>query len=833
LFYQNLTYLVKTETIDSKVYLKLNRKNEFAKLLTNSYISLSGGRCFYDYRNTNDSITLRNKIPYYQKIFGIVERNVSLFYPTLIWMPEENYKVNCDQNILLVKQGDFIAENFEFTPDCFSKTSGLVFTTQKNSLIQKLKIKSGLLYQGKDFSNEAKRFYYPGEEIFENVVITVPSICERFLVNDIDQLLIRPIQLYEFPKLKNAQQIFQADSPFLEILKLKTNSKYLYKSNQQINTSKEFDLISHVLKSKMEPSVFEDISIEFKLTEKSDVINIQVFESVRFNNYIEPKLKYKNIQSCLLVQRSQFIDSYTVLAYLEAFTLKPIEIVKFKSSKELIKQIFLISNDNCVTVDRKDVGDKKLNDFIVDTPDITGIGKIIIESKNFVTIQKGRPYFFPNCKKEELENQANLQYKVLNEARNFNKIKTNRAIFLNSYDMFKISIPQKFNLIKNRKAFKVEFSKFFLKKNAKLYSCLVPRFLKRFTVRNKSLKKKIPTAFKCSEKKVDILRQSRPVNRTLMLKTSQILPDELKSQHQFQLTLVKFLQYPFIKSAKSIGLHSITEDFFEEDVNSLFYHNNQFIDGGTTIGLLNLEKEITGDIVQGLPRIEEILEARKKNSLTRRIPTNQKKGLLTQKTSLDPNFEFRKVGTSIKENEKMNAHKLLKVYFNYYGLLKTFSSDITKSIKYSRLMSNSEGSYKSFKKVQAFILNSVQSVYKSQGVTINDKHLEVIIKQMTAKVLITYEGDIQYVNEILYEEQKELAYYVPLLFGITKGALNNPSFISAASFQETTRVLTKAAIEGRVDWLRGLKENIIIGHLIPAGTGSRIYRTNFKKPILQ
>jgi hypothetical protein len=80
-------------------------------------------------------------------------------------------------------------------------------------------------------------------------------------------------------------------------------------------------------------------------------------------------------------------------------------------------------------------------------------------------------------------------------------------------------------------------------------------------------------------------------------------------------------------------------------------------------------------------------------------------------------------------------------------------------------------------------------------------------------------------------QQKQPACYVPLLLGITKAALNNPSFISAASFQETTRVLTKAAIEGRIDWLRGLKENIIIGHLIPAGTGSQIIEIVLKKSL--
>jgi DNA-directed RNA polymerase subunit beta' len=174
--------------------------------------------------------------------------------------------------------------------------------------------------------------------------------------------------------------------------------------------------------------------------------------------------------------------------------------------------------------------------------------------------------------------------------------------------------------------------------------------------------------------------------------------------------------------------------------------------------------------------------------------------------------------------------------------MKFFSCDQNKIIKYNRLINNYESSYKSFKKIQSFILNSVQSVYQSQGVTINDKHLEVIIKQMTTKVLITYEGNtrllkrevidlyhIQYINQIIKTQEKQPAYYVPLLLGITKAALNNPSFISAASFQETTRVLTKAAIEGRIDWLRGLKENIIIGHLIPAGTGSQSYRNCFKK----
>jgi len=867
LFYQNTKYLVKTKTKNSKIYLQTTRKNQFADLLVNYYISLTGGRVFYDYLNTKSDITLGNKIPYYFDDFK--EKSINVFHKTLIWLGEETHKVNCEQNILLVKQGDFIAKDFEIIPDRLSKTSGLVSLIQKNNVVQTVTIKCGLVYQGKQFSHEAKKIYYPGEQIFENITITNPSICERIVTKNIDQLLIRPIQLYEFPQTNRIEQTFKDDKQFQKIFKLKTKSKYIYKSNQQINTSNQLNLVSQILVSKMDTSVLNDINIELKLNSINSLVNIQVFEKLILNNYIAPKLKYRNLESCLLVQKNQFIDSYTVLAYLESLTLNSLEIVKFKINQQSTKQILLISNDNCVTINRNVVGNKKLNDFIINSKNVKEIGKVIIENKNFITIQKGRPYFFPNCKTDELVNQANLQYKVINENRKFNRIKTRRTVFLNSYDMLKVSVDQKLRFNENEGKSKIEFSKFFLKKNGKLYSCLVPRFFKKFTVKSKNFKKKLQKPFQKSFKfyyqekqnqiktirskilkkenvKPSEFEEINKIGRTLLMQTSEIITNDIKSIDKIQLTLVHFSEYPFTRSTKSIGLYSITEDYFEQDVNSVFCKNNEFIDDSVTIGLLNLEKEITGDIVQGLPRIEEILEARKKNIITKRTPTNQKKGLLIQKTSLDPNFEFRKIGTPVKENEKINPHKLLKVYFNYYGLLKPFSCDLTKSIKYTRLMNNSEGSYRSFKKVQTFILNSVQSVYKSQGVTINDKHLEVIIKQMTTKVLITYEGDtpllrrevidlyhIEYINEIINQQNKNQAYYVPLLLGITKGALNNPSFISAASFQETTRVLTKAAIEGRIDWLRGLKENIIIGHLIPAGTGSRNYKTSFKKPVLQ
>merc|ERR1712194_187604 len=327
-----------------------------------------------------------------------------------------------------------------------------------------------------------------------------------------------------------------------------------------------------------------------------------------------------------------------------------------------------------------------------------------------------------------------------------------------------------------------------------------------------NLKENQLKTLKISTKKKNKWKKKSQPNYTVFMKSSELVSNKIEETSDLKLNLVrlKFFGYPF---AKSIKIHSITEDYFDQDVNSVFCENGEFISDGQTIGLLNFEKEITGDIVQGLPRIEELLEARKKKPTNKYLATNQKKSLVIKKTSIDSSFEFRKLGTTIKENDKINPHNLLKVYFNYYGMPRKL-----KSPTFICLVNNYAASYKAFKKVQLLILNAVQSVYQSQGVSISNKHLEVIIKQMTMKVLITHEGHtpllprevinlyhIQYINQIVEAHNKRPAYYVPFLLGITKAALNNPSFISAASFQETTRVLTKAAIEGRVDWLRGLK----------------------------
>jgi DNA-directed RNA polymerase subunit beta' len=138
---------------------------------------------------------------------------------------------------------------------------------------------------------------------------------------------------------------------------------------------------------------------------------------------------------------------------------------------------------------------------------------------------------------------------------------------------------------------------------------------------------------------------------------------------------------------------------------------------------------------------------------------------------------------------------------------------------------------------EQYLVKEVQEVYKSQGVDINDKHIELIVRQMLKKVRVDQKGDTDYlpgqfvdrfdfakINDEVIAKDGEAAQFEDIILGITKASLNTDSFLSAASFQETTKVLTDAALEGKTDRLNGLKENVIIGKLIPAATGLKRYR---------
>ena len=882
----NSKYLITLEDSNSKNWKRCKKYKPFISSFNNKFKTLTGGIMYYDQRVKQKHETLNNfisyNIPYeitkedYERISKNhydnylkslepkIDKNGFMFYKnflnfqemesiflrlklkkkilqrSLIWLSEETYKLNCDKNILLVENGNFISKNFEIIPNIRSKTAGIISVLQKNNIIEEIAIKAGFVYQGKQFEQVDKNVYYPGEIIFNNIQISQPSLCENIPNKTNNQLLIRPFNIYEIPKGKNLKTIFNSDTNSESIFQVDNKTNYLYKTNQKIKTSNSINLISQSININSKNSSQNNITIELSNYFKMKRLNLKILEKLILNQFIPAHLKYTNLQSSLNIGSNQFVDSYTTLGYLESVTANSLEIVKFKSKRSNKKQIFLISNNDCITVPKEHGKNRTVNELIIDNNKVNQTGKILIDNGEFLTVQKGRPYFFPNCKTENGREKTDLEYKFL--TLNHNKVTNKGNIFLNYYDITKRSLVERLDPYKKSYGFKVKFSKMFMKKNGKFYSSPIPLFLKNFSVEKENesnISQSTLKNFKIENTELKI-KQCLP----LLLKSSDLINNKIKRNASFNtnLTGLKFLKYPF---NKSIGIHSITEDYFEEEVNSVYCKNGEFIEKGEVIGLLNFEKEITGDIVQGLPRIEELLEARKKKPTNKHLATNQKKSLLIQKTSIDSGFEFQKLGTTIKENDKINPHNLLKIYFNYYGIKKQFfSSEETFTTSY-RLTNNYEASYRTFKKIQLLILNAVQSVYESQGVSIANKHLEVIIKQMTTKVLITHEGHtpllprevvdlyhIQYINEIIEAHHKRPAYYVPLLLGITKAALNNPSFISAASFQETTRVLTKAAIEGRVDWLRGLKENIIIGHLIPSGTGYQSY-TNCFNPTVQ
>jgi hypothetical protein len=876
----NLKYLITLKDSNFKNCKRCHNYKSFAISFNNNFKTLTGGTMYYDQRINQKQDTVDRLIPYniayetskkdyekisknpnetylksletkidkngfifYQKFLSYQEmENVflklrlkkKLVYNSLIWLCEETYELKCDKNILLVQNGNFISKNFEIIPNVLSKTAGIISISQKNNIIEEIAIKAGFVYQVKQFEQLDKKVYYAGEIIFENIEIIQPSLCEHTVTKTGNQLLIRPLSIYEIPKEKNLKKIFSNNNDSELIFTVTNKTNYLYKTNQKIKACNSINLISQSINLNSKNSLQNNITIEISNSFKTKRLNLKFSERLALNQYIPAHLKYTNLQSSLLIEPTQFIDSYTTIGYLESLTMKPLEVVKFKSKRSIKKQVFLISNHDCLTVKKKRGKNKTVNELIIDNINVNQTGKVLIDNNKLLTIQKGHPYFFPNCKTDASKQEVNLQYKLLTLNKNTSHSKINS--FLSYYDITKRSIVEQLDPDEKSPGFRIKFSKMFIKKNGKFYSSPIPLFLNNFSVTKKKEKINQIDTIKIKNTQLKI-KQCLP----LLLKSYELIPSKIKENDLFNnnLTGLKLLKYPF---SRSIGIHSITEDYFEQEVNSVYCKNGEFIEKGEVIGLLNFEKEITGDIVQGLPRIEELLEARKKKPTNKNLPTNQKKSLLIQKTSIDSSFEFQKLGTTIKENDKINPHNLLKIYFNYYGIKKQFFSSEDKSFTSYCLVNNYEASYRTFKKVQLLILNAVQSVYESQGVSIANKHLEVIIKQMTTKILITHEGHtsllprevvdlyhIQYINEIIVAHNKRPAYYVPLLLGITKAALNNPSFISAASFQETTRVLTKAAIEGRVDWLRGLKENIIIGHLIPSGTGYQSYKNCFNK----
>ena len=249
------------------------------------------------------------------------------------------------------------------------------------------------------------------------------------------------------------------------------------------------------------------------------------------------------------------------------------------------------------------------------------------------------------------------------------------------------------------------------------------------------------------------------------------------------------------------------------------------------------------DITQGLPRVEELFESRRPKSMA---IMSEISGVVSQDDT-KKNVVIKVTG---KDDNGAEVVKSYSIPFTQHSRVmpgdRVEKGDII--TREGVLYPQDILAIKGLEDVQNYLINEVQKVYRLQGVEINDKHIEVIVRQMCRKVRVTDSGssnliggalasrlEVENINADLQkridagEEGLKLVEYQQVLLGITKAALANDSFLSAASFQETTRVLTEAAIKGKVDPLAGLKENVIIGKLIPAGTGLPEVREDLKR----
>ncbi len=249
---------------------------------------------------------------------------------------------------------------------------------------------------------------------------------------------------------------------------------------------------------------------------------------------------------------------------------------------------------------------------------------------------------------------------------------------------------------------------------------------------------------------------------------------------------------------------------------------------GDVIARIPMESAKTKDITGGLPRVAELFEARrpKDHAIIAEIDGTVRFGR---------DYKNKRRISIVPHDESMEPVEYLIPKGKPFHLQDGDTIEKGDYILDGNPAPHDILAIKGVEALASYLVNEIQEVYRLQGVLINDKHIEVIVRQMLQKVEITEQGDSIYIpgdhvdaiefdeiNERLVEEGKKPAQGQPVLLGITKASLQTPSFISAASFQETTRVLTEAAVAGKTDTLQGLKENVIVGRLIPAGTGGQM-----------
>nr|QWW93171.1 RNA polymerase beta'' subunit [Lunularia cruciata] len=679
------------------------------------------------------------------------------------FIPEEVHILTQSLSSIFLKNNKFIQAGTPITLNINSSISGLVKIQKKGNNNYEIKILPGTIY-------------YPNEtyKISKQISILIPP--EKKLFNEFECknwtylqwimpskekpfVLIRPAIEYKLSNKSN-------NSTLLNLLKknknleIKTINYLLYEDDEQIQiiNEKNVQLIQTCLSIHWKKKYFlKKANVSFlKIKTKNNFINFLQISLISYS-MLEEKKNKKHISENVL--KKNYYNNF------------------FSNSKNTLKN----KHQGIIRV----LAQKKneMQSFVILSPsDLVKTFKLNKSTKN-ISQKTNINTFIPNKFFEFNKNSKNL--KIFNHTKKLNLIKKNSSAGFLLFEKLGF-LGNLHNIVAN------SFNSLYLISYTKLIST------KYSTINQLQHICQNPKWYLIDEyKKINKLILGKNINYNLFnwcFPLFSILKKKIHSQilKLGQLLFENFVisQYKTIfPSGQIISIHTnyliirLAKPYLATGGATIHNNYGEFIQEGDTLITLIYERLKSADIIQGLPKVEQLLEARPINSVS---------------INLENGFE-------------------------------DWNNDMTKFI--GNLWGFFLSTKISMEQGQISLVDQIQKVYQSQGVHISNKHIEIIVRQMTSKVITLEDGmtNVFLPGELIEFSRahrmnralEEAIPYKPILLGITKASLNTQSFISEASFQETTRVLAKAALKGRIDWLKGLKENVILGGIVPAGTGSQ------------
>ncbi|GAB4132089.1 MAG: hypothetical protein Fur0046_01570 [Cyanobacteria bacterium J069] len=734
---------------------------------------------------------------------------------TILWIPEESHEVNKDISLLLVEDGQYVEAGTEVVKDIFCQSSGVVEVTQKNDILREIVIKPGELHMVDNPEAVIDRngtIANPGEEMLPGLNLTDLRYVEYIDSPEGPALLLRPVTEFAVPDEPSVPSQSSTSEDAGRSIQLRAVQRTLYKDGERVKSVEGLELLRTQLVLEIDkdaPQLAADIEL---VADESDPellrLQLVILESLVIRRDVPADQTQGSTLTTLLVKDGDQISPGDEVARTEILCKEGGE-VRGVGSNETARRILVVrESDNLILDTEGKEPNVKPGDLIVAGSEIAP-GVCSHESGQVIRISDSKAWqtFVENLNVQFIQ-PLNVQWEKLSKLLKLDQIQIPTFAFG--------SQPSE-EEIRNRLQEKAKAIQDKILQKYPAYGSLYFKLKAQG-----SLPREEAQQLESEESKLPQGVSSHIDDLFSRLKKAQ---DEALwlLGHRVQLRLAR----PYRVSAGAV----------------LHIDDTDLVQRGDNLVLLVFERAKTGDIIQGLPRIEELLEARKPKEacvLARRPGTAQvvysdddsvqvkvveADGVITE-YPIGPGQNMLIIdGQEVDTAEPLtdgpaNPHEILEIFFDLHR----------------ETLGVHDASLISLERVQTFLVNEVQSVYQSQGIEISDKHIEVIVRQMTSKARVDDGGDttmlpgelvelhqIQQVNEAMSITGGAPAEYTPVLLGITKASLNTDSFISAASFQETTRVLTEAAIEGKSDWLRGLKENVIIGRLIPAGTGFNAY----------